>query len=927
MTQVRPPGASPDKAATLAARAGSVAPRNEFVVFRKEEIEQSVPARFEEQVRRYPGRLAVRTARHELTYDALNRAANRVARAILERRGQGAEPIALLLEHDAPLIAAILGVMKAGKFYVPMDPSYPEARNRFILEDSGAGVVLTDDRNLPIAAALAGRKTPVLDVGAIASTPGVPADDPGLAIASSANAYVIYTSGSTGRPKGVLQLHRNLLHNMMKYTNTAHLCADDRFSLLTSCSVSASRPDIFGALLNGGSVFPFAPRREGFSTLADWLVEQEITVYHSVPTLFRHFLESLPEGAAFPRVRLVKLGGEPILRRDVELYRRHFSPSCLLYAGLGGSEMGNIRVFFLDKQTEFDGNTVPAGFAMEDSEVLLLDENGDEVGPGLVGEIAVRSEYLPPGYWRRPDLTEAAFRPDPAGGGARIYRSGDLGRLGPDGCLEHLGRKDFQVKIRGNRVELSEIETALLGHPAVREAAVVARDDAKGERELAAYVVPRSNQRNILRELRAHLKQKLPEYMVPSALVLLEALPLTPNGKLDRRALPPLDPKRPELETPYVGPRDPLERRLTEIWERVLRVRPIGVKDDFFELGGHSILAARLFAEVERAMDRRLPLATLFQASTIELLARNLRDEGWLVPWSSLVRIQTGGEDRPPFFCVAGAGGNVVGLYDLARRLGPDQTVYGFQALGLDGEQEPHASVEEMAAYYVGEARSILPAGPFFLGGASFGGKVAFEMARQLDEAGQKVALIALFDTFARVSPGSSSKMTRIRNRLRNYRRRAAFHARNLLFRPQRRRYVRARLKTLTRRFRSRLWQAIYKSYERMARPLPRALRSVREAGHLASRRYEPKTYAGRVTLFRAAVRPIDDTPDHEMGWGPLALGGVEIREVPGGHVDMYDEPFVQTLAGELRSCIDRALEAEPPSQFGAATSGALSSS
>lgn len=619
MSQVTPPSISLPEVTTDSSDVHSSRPLNDSVAFRKAEIEQSVSSRFEEQVRRYPGRLAAKTERHELTYDALNQNANGVARAILARRGEGGEPIALLLAHDAPLIAAILGVLKSGKFYVPLDPSFPEARNSSILEDSQAGLVLTDDQNLAMAETLAGRKTSVLNVTEIGSA--FPADNPGLAIDPGAIAYLIYTSGSTGRPKGVLQLHRNLLHNMMKYTNTAHLRAEDRFSLLASCSVSASRPDIFGALLNGGSVFPFRVREEGLASLADWLVQQEITVYHSVPTLFRHLLESVAEQTIFPRVRLVKLGGELVYGKDVELYRKHFSSSCLLYAGLGGSEMGNVRVFLLDKQTEFTGSAVPAGFAMEDTEVLLLDENGQEVGPGCIGEIAIRSAYLSPGYWRRPDLTEAAFAPDPAAGSLRIYRSGDLGRLRPDGCLEHLGRKDFQVKVRGHRVELAEIEMALLDLPTVKETVVLAREDAKGEKDLVAFVVPRAEAVPPTPELRLSLQKKLPDYMVPSDYVFLEALPLTPNGKVDRRALSNFDraPRdRPGLFTP---PRTPVEHELAGIWAHVFGLERVGIHDNFLEMGGHSLTAMGIISRIGEVFGVELAPRSLWEAPSVAQMA------------------------------------------------------------------------------------------------------------------------------------------------------------------------------------------------------------------------------------------------------------------------------------------------------------------
>jgi amino acid adenylation domain-containing protein len=607
------------------ARRHRVAPVNPFIEFGKEEIEQSIPDRFEQQVRRYPGKTAVKTRKDELTYATLNQAANRVARAILAERGSGEEPIALILENGAPMIVAILGVLKVGKTYVPLDPSLARARIMYIVEDSSAGLIVTNGQNLSLAEGLAGSRHQVIDIDRLDSA--LSTEDLGLTISPDTLSWILYTSGSTGHPKGCVQSHRNVLHFVMNYTNALHVCANDRLALLYSCSVNAGAHVIFTGLLNGASLYSFHVKEEGLSGLAEWLTQHQITIYSSVPTLFRHFVSTLTGEERFPKLRLVKMMGEPVYKRDVELFKRFFSADCIFVNRLGSSETGSIRWHFIDKETEITGVNVPVGYAVEDNEVLLIDDNGEEVGLGQVGEIAVKSSYLSPGYWQRPDLTERAFSPDPEGGDKRIYRTGDLGLMHADGCLVCLGRKDFQLKIRGYRVEAAEIEMALLEHDAIKEAVVMVREDLTGDaspeisRRLAAYFVPSGPDVPTVTELRRFLSEAISDYMIPSAFVALDALPLAPNGKVDRSALPPPDRSRPKLDTPFVAPRTPVEEVLVDIWAEVLGRDRVGIYDNFFDLGGHSLLATQIVSRVITALRVKVPLQSLFQSPNVADMA------------------------------------------------------------------------------------------------------------------------------------------------------------------------------------------------------------------------------------------------------------------------------------------------------------------
>src|SRR5215208_3805221 len=553
---------------------------NAFIRFEKKETEQSIPQRFEQQVSRYPDRLAVKSRNHQLSYAALNKAANRMARALLAQRGEGAESIVLLLGHDASMIAAILGVLKAGKVYVPLDPSFPYARNAYILEDSQAGLIVTNNENRSLAESLSENRHPLIDIDEIEAT--LSDENVDLPISADHLANIIYTSGSTGQPKGVVQNHRNLLHVAMRYTNGLRIGAEDRLTLLQSYSVAGSVSNMLGALLNGASLFPFNVKEEGLIELADLLSEEGITVYHSVPTVFRQFANTLTGKEEFPELRLVRLGGEPVSAEDFRLYKRYFPSDSIFVNSYGASEAASVLRYGVDKDTEISGAMVPVGYPLGDVEILVLDDEGAAVESNQVGEIAIKSRYTSPGYWRRPDLTRAAFTTDPQDEDERIYRTGDLGYRQPDGCLVVTGRNDFRVKIRGFRIEVAEIELALRGLTKIKEAAVVAHENQRGEQQLVAYVVPESEQVPTTSELRDFLRDKLPDYMVPSAFVVLETLPLTPNGKLDRLALPAPSLTRPELDTNFVAPRNALEERLVEIFEEVLGLERVGVHDDFF---------------------------------------------------------------------------------------------------------------------------------------------------------------------------------------------------------------------------------------------------------------------------------------------------------------------------------------------------------
>jgi amino acid adenylation domain-containing protein len=601
-----------------------VAPTNSFIEFRREEVEQSISDRFEEVVRRYPERIAIKTRDEMFTYEELNHAANRIAGTILANCRESDAPIVLFLEKGAALIASILGVLKAGKIYVPLTVSYPSKRIVSILGDCQPRLILTNRKNFTVMKEVAQNRATLVDVDDIESHLSV--NNPRLPVAPDALAYILYTSGSTGEPKGLLQNQRNVLHNTMCYTNRLHLCADDRLTLLHSCSYGASINNLFGALLNGGALFPFDVEEEGIVQLPEFVRHERITIYHSVPMVFRNFVSNITGEENFPDLRIIHLSGAPASRKDVELYRKNFSSHCVFVHRLGSTESNSVFFHFVDKNDEIASHIVPVGYPVEDKKVLLLDENGAEVEINGVGEIVVKSRFLSPGYWRDPSRTQSLFSPDPDGGDERLYRTGDLGRMCPDGCFEHLGRVNNRVKVRGHRIELTEVELALMAVEYINEAAVVLRDDKENENRLVAYIVPEGKTSLTVTTIRDALRQSLPEYMIPSDFVFLDALPLTPNGKLDREALPDPSQSRPALDTSFVVPKTTVEKQLTQIWAEILAKDCVGIDDNFFDLGGHSLLASQILSRIQHLSDVELTLNAFFEKPTIAGLAHAITE-------------------------------------------------------------------------------------------------------------------------------------------------------------------------------------------------------------------------------------------------------------------------------------------------------------
>ena len=854
-------------------------------------FEKSISDRFEQMVQLFPSRTAVRDQGGACSYDELNRNANRIARMVAADCASQELPVVLLLEQGLAQIAATMGVLKAGGFYVPMDPSNPADRNRHMLGDSGAEVIITNNKNRSLAEELSQGACQIVNVDEIPSE--VSHENLNESASPGALAYILYTSGSTGNPKGVMHNHRNVLHNVMRHVEAFNITHEDNQMLLYTSSVYGGQRDMFNALLNGASLHVYVVKNEGINGLAEWLVKNDITIYCSVATVFRMFVQTLDGSIQFDKLRLIKLGGEASFKRDIDSYQNCFSDACVVHCGLGSTETGLVRNFFVSKATEVPGNQIPLGYPVEGVDIELLNEAGAPVAAGETGEITIKSRYISLGYWRNSSLTETVFSSDPDDGDIRIYRTGDLGVIYPDGCLEHRGRKDFQIKIKGNRVEVAEVELVLLHHNAVKEAVVVGWKDPQGTDKLVAYLVSENSaEKPRVGELRRVVEEALPVYMVPSFFIWLDAMPLLPNGKIDRKQFPSPDSVEAELSGTYMEPRSGTESRLVEIWRKILRKSEVGVLDNFFELGGESLNAVAMFSMLEKEMGVNLPTSVLVNNPTVSALSKIIDEGGGSEKWSSLVPFRMEGA-RPPLFVVHGVGGGVMFYKKLIPYLPAEQPLYALQAKGLDGKRVRINSIEKLAESYLKEIRAAQPHGPYYLGGFSFGGGVAMELARRLRDAGESVDLLAIFDSWPpRIIRNKQLKRifkkicVMLSHPLGFMVKEMFALVRHLFNRPRRWRAVRSirySLKYLFSTSRAKVPVAERRQYVMYHH------RRIREA-------YRPDPYMGDILLLYTSAREKRAL----KGWEEGVSGRVTARCLPGKHTEIFDEPYIAKLAEEL---------------------------
>ena len=677
---------------------------------------------FEQQAERVPHAIAVVFEDRQMTYDELNRRANQLAHGLLAA-GVGPESfVGLMLERSPEMIVALLGILKSGAAYVPLDPAFPPARLAYMIDDAHVGILVTDQRS---------RLSPRVRVVAIDDDEisNQPDHNPRTHVSGDNAIYAIYTSGSTGAPKGVVAIHRAVCNVVAAFAESFGVRPESCVLQFASLGFDASVEEIFTALTTGARLC-LVSRETMLSgrRLVEYCEERKVTVATLPPSML-----AVLKPEDWPALESVISAGE---RCPAEVAAR-WSRGRRFINGYGPTE-ATIGCVFYESNGTHTGEP-PIGRPISNIQIYLLDQRLNPVPLGAAGEMYIGGIGVARGYLGRADLTAERFIPDPFSSepGARLYRTGDLTRYLPDGNIRFLGRRDEQFKIRGLRIEPGEIEATLKQHAAIVSAAVVTDED----RRLVAYVVTKPGVAVTRDELRAFARERLPDYMTPR-FVPMDTLPLTPTGKVDRNALRSRTRMQPERDDERIGPRDLLESQLARIWEELLHVKP-GVHDDFFELGGHSLLLVSLLARVEQVTGQKLEVASVFRAPTIELLASLLRREGASSTSAPLVAIQPKGSSTPLFFAHP-AGGSVAAYFALARALGTERPFYALDGTQRESERR---EIESLAASYVDAIRSVQPHGPYLLGGWSTGGVVAFEMARQLRALNEEVALVALLDS------------------------------------------------------------------------------------------------------------------------------------------------------------------------------------
>ncbi len=866
-------------------------------------LEGCVHELFEAQARRTPDAAAVEFEGQQLSYGEVNRRANQLAHHL---RSLGVGPdvnVGICVERSLAMVVGVLGILKAGGAYVPIDPLAPTKRIASMLEDSTAPVLLTQASLTPRLPASGAR---LLCVDADQEAIGrEPEHDPAATAMPESLAYIIYTSGSTGEPKGVAMPHRPLVNLLTWQLRSSRRPAAARTLQFASMSFDVSFQEIFSTWSAGGTLVLLRDeeRRDPLALLRK-LDEARVERAFLPPVVLQQIAEAAPREGIVPRAlrEIITAGEQLVITRPIINLVRAL-PGCALQNHYGPTEAHVVTAFTLPEALE--PGPAPIGRPIDNAQIFLLDARMEPVPVGIPGELYLGGVCLARGYWKRPDLTQQRFIADPRGSepGARLYRTGDRARYRPDGTIEFLGRADDQIKIRGFRIELGEIEVVLGQHPDIDEAVVVVHGDAPQSRRLAAYIVVREGAAPAAADLRAHLQSKLPEYMLPTAFVRLPAMPLSPNGKVDKRALPAPEPTRPEHDADLLAPRDTTELALVRIWEDILSVHPVGVRDDFFALGGHSLLAVRLMTRIKEQLGRTLPLATLVEGPTVEAMALKLRDHQDAKRWSPLVTLQPSGDGRP-IFLVHPLGGMVLCYADLARHLGDTRPFYALQAQGFDDDQEPLTRIEDMAAQYIEALREVQPEGPYLLGGWSLGGTIAFEMARQLVAAGHAVDLVALLDS---VCPDAETPFV-VFDALEADVFLVAAMARGLgvsfsdkdLFSldPEARL---GRVKELLAQAR-----AISPGLDmnRLALAVKKHAQAMFD--------YRPGPFSGRVVY----LRPTQPAPavlgresqflvDPTLLWAKHTSQPIEVRDVPGDHFTMVIGPLARTLAAELGRCLN----------------------
>lgn len=868
-------------------------------------LDKTIHELFEQQVERTPNSVALQYREQVLTYSQLNKKVNQLAHYMQSQGIAKGDFVGIYFERSAEMVISLLATLKLGAIYIPLDPVNPSDRLQLILEDVDAKYLLTHQRLKNRLPRFEGKVICLEDVQKQINKAS--AENPGAVVDAKDLAYVIYTSGSTGKPKGVAIPHYTVVDHHMAICDKIGVTEEDSIFAVASVAFDPSVQDFFLPLFIGAKTIV-----AGQDTVVDGFLLKEAldttqpTLMQATPSTWRMLL--LAGWSGNKNLKILS-GGEGLTK---DLAQELISRSAQLWNIYGPTET---TIWSTAKKLEGDrlktiGETSyePVGSPINNVQVYILDKHMQPVPIGVGGEIYIGGIGVAPnGYYKRPDLTAQTFIRNPFqenGMDSKLYRTGDLARYLSNGDIEYLSRGDKQVKIRGFRIELGEIESAIAAYPEVRENILMVREDQPGNKQLVAYIIPKGQKKIDFSSLKLFLKDKLPEYMVPAAFVQLEAFPMTASMKVNRKKLPAPEFIPASDNREFQAPSTETEQVIAKIWKELLGLDKISVNDNFFELGGHSLIAVNMMAKIDRALSKKLPLATLLENSTIKLLARLLDGEANTPIIRSLVPIKSTG-NKPPIYLVHGAGLHVLLFQTLAQHMDEDQPIYALQARGLHGEAEPLNSIEEIASHYIGEILEQNAEGPYCLAGYSYGGIIAFEMAKQLQAMGKEVNMLAMLDTVVRGAITGEQDSKKFGERVVSLSRKAAWNIKDAISYPSS--SLKYRSYVLKRSLRRWMFKVRNKNDQNGQQNNYAAL--VDKKNLEAFYKYRIQPYNGKIHLFRAKERRFYMNDQEFLGWKPYINGNIMIHEVPGDHLTLFDPPNGKVFAEIFQRCLDDIFE------------------
>ena len=872
--------------------------------------ENSVLAQIAKQVRADSSSVAIIDGQTSLTYAELEARSNQLSHHFISSGVQPQEVVAIYGERSASLVIAILGILKAGAAFLILDPAYPAKRLINYLVQSKTKALLhintTDDIPPEIETYLTNSESTLYLQLSNLSQPSqsdllgrYPTETPNIEIKPDDLAYIAFTSGSTGQPKGVLGTHQPIAHFFPWHIKTFSFTSTDRFSMLSGLAHDPLLRDIFTPLCAGAALcIPTQNELLNPNKLFNWLREQEISVIHLTPAMSRLIAEGAKRSDdPLPALNYAFFGGEPLTYNAIENLHP-FAPHMTLVNFYGATETPQAMSYYVVNDSvnnESKKQTIPLGRGIAGAQLMILNKNKDIAGINELGEIYIRTPYLVKGYLNDAQLTSERFLANPFVNNSedRMYKTGDFGYYDLDGNVNFSERKDQQVKVRGFRIDLAEIEYTLSRIPGIKDCVVLTSKDALNENRIVAYY--RGTASLSSAELRNKIRAYLPSYMVPSAFIVMTDYPRTPNGKIDKEAFPL--PEQSDIASKrYTPPKTVTQEKIVQIWQDVLPIPQIGIDDDFFDLGGHSLLAIQMLSQIRNIFQVDIDLSELFRSTTVRdigLLVDNYaedHDSSVRHPESkfkSLVCIHTTDDTTlPTLFCVHGGGGNILFFQDWKKHLN-DLSLYGFQARGIDGISSPHTSIEEMARDYIYEMKDVQPKGPYYLAGYSGGGSVALEMADYLRNQGDEVPVVFLLDSY---HPDVGGRKLRIDEHIET----ALQNPFNFVLEKTAKKKEELQLKLHAKQI---------EQYIDNGQKIPLELRDQYLRTNFLHLRdqYVTKPYDGDVVLFSAAeVWTIFDHVAREHGWQD-SLKNLAIYEIPGGHDDMIRAPNVGILVEKIK--------------------------